>query len=116
MKTVQLEKEYEKAIVDSARLLDAEKDRMRRMEQLLLQFEGEALRSKLDQTNEQLLGLTQIESEVRLQLDEAYHEIDRLDQQVQVSSIEIQRLEVSTGRLLIFSWQGLNSTRVNSRL
>lgn len=104
IKTVQLEKEYEKALADSARLLDAEKDRMRRMEQLLLQFESEALRSQLDQAKEQLLGFTQVESETRLQLDEAYQEIDHLDQHVQVSLTEIQRLKVGSGHLQVFPW------------
>lgn len=94
IKTVRLEKEYEKALADSARLLDAEKDRMRRMEQLLFQFESDALRSQLDQANEQLLGFAQTESGARLQLDEAYQEIDRLNLHVQASSNEIERLKV----------------------
>ncbi|KAJ5355349.1 uncharacterized protein N7496_012561 [Penicillium cataractarum] len=96
--TVRLEKEYEKAIADSARLLDTERDRVRRMEYLLLQFERDALQAKLDQANDRIHGLTQAESEARLQLDEAFQEIDHLDQSVQASSSEIQRLteELST--------------------
>ncbi|KAJ5670222.1 uncharacterized protein N7477_005585 [Penicillium maclennaniae] len=98
IKTVLLEKEYEKSLADSLRLLDAEKDRVRRMEQLLLQFESETLRSRLDRAHEQLLVSTQAESEARLQLDEAYQEIDRLDIRVQSSSNEVERLkgELST--------------------
>lgn len=95
---MQLEKEYEKAIADSTRLLDAEKDRMQRMEQLLLKFESESLRAQLDEANEQLLGLTQVESEACLQLDEAYQEIDRLDRHVQSSFSEIQKLRVRSDR------------------
>lgn len=106
MKTMQLEKDYEKAIADSARLLDAEKDRMRRMEQLLLRFESESLRSQLGEANEQLLGLAQAESEACLQLDEAYQEIDRLDLHVQVSSSEIQKLKVRSDRLRSISQEG----------
>lgn len=94
VKTMQLEKEYEKAITDSTRLLDAEKDRMRRMEQLLLQIENESLRSQLDETKEQMLRLTHSESEAYLQLDEVYQELDRLDMDVQVSSSEMQKLKV----------------------
>jgi hypothetical protein len=95
IKTVRLEKVYEKALADSARLLDAEKDRVRRMNQLLLQFESEALRTQLDRAQEQLLVSTQTESEMRLQLDEAYQEIDRLDLHVQSSSNEVEKLKVS---------------------
>lgn len=94
IKTVRLEKEYERVLADSARLLDAEKDRARRMEQLLLQFEIEALRSQLDGAHERLLVYTQAESEARIQLDEAYQEIDRLDLQAQTSSNEIEKLKV----------------------
>jgi hypothetical protein len=94
IKTLRLEKEYEKSLADSARLLYAEKDRVRRMEQLLLQFESEALRSRLDRAHEQLLISTQAESEARLQLEEAYQEIDRLDFHVQSSSNEVEKLKV----------------------
>lgn len=92
---MRLEKEYEKAIADSARLLDAEKDRMRRMQYLLLQIDRDALQTQLDQANDRILGLTQAESEARLQLDEAFQEIDRLDRHLQGASSEIQRLTVS---------------------
>ncbi|KAJ5894430.1 hypothetical protein N7495_006121 [Penicillium taxi] len=93
MKTVRLEKEYEKAIADSARLVDAERDRMRRMENLLLQFESESLRSQLNQANMQLRGFTRTESETLLQLNEACQEIDHLNRQVQLSSNEIEKLK-----------------------
>ncbi|KAJ5150969.1 uncharacterized protein N7482_010221 [Penicillium canariense] len=93
IKTARLEKQYEKAIADSARLLDTERDRVRRMEHLLLQFDRDALWSQLDQANERLLGFTRVQSEARLQLDEAFQEIDRLDQYVQASSSEIERLK-----------------------
>ncbi|KAJ5647544.1 hypothetical protein N7490_003916 [Penicillium lividum] len=93
MKTVRLEKEYERTLADSAHLLDVEKDRVRRMEQLLLQFESENLRSQLDQANMQLRGFTRTESDTLLQLDEACREIDRLDHHVQASSSEIEKLK-----------------------
>lgn len=95
IQTTRLEKEYEKVLADSTRLLDAERDRVRRMEYLLLQFERDALRSQLDQANEQLLGVTQIERDTRMQLEEALQEIDRLDAHVQFSSSEIDKLRVS---------------------
>jgi hypothetical protein len=65
------------------------------MEHLLLQFERDALQLKLDQANDRIHGLTLAESEARLQLEEAFQEIDSLDQSVQASSGEIQRLRVS---------------------
>lgn len=94
IKTVRLEMEYEKAIADSVRLLDTERDRVRRMEYLLLQFDREALQAKFDQANDRIVVLTQAESEARLRLDEAFLEIDFLDQHVQASSSKIQRLTV----------------------
>lgn len=93
-KTVYLEMEYERALADSARLIDAERDRVRRMEYLLLQFESNALRSQLDQAHAQLLGFTHSESETHLHLDEACREVDRLNRHAQASSSEIERLKV----------------------
>lgn len=94
IRTLHLEKEYEKTLADSARLLDAERDRVRRMEHLLLKFESQALRSQLEQANGQLFELANAESEACLQLDEACREIDSLDLRAQASSSEIQKLKV----------------------
>lgn len=94
IKTLVLEKEYERTLADSARLLDAERDRMRCMEHLLIRCESDALRSQLDQAHTQLLGFTQSESEALLQLEEACQEIDRLDGHAWASSKEIERLKV----------------------
>lgn len=94
IKTLVLEKEYERTLADSARLLDAEGDRMRSMEHLLIRCESDALRSQLDQARTQLLGFTQSESEALLQLEEACQEIDRLDSHAWASSKEIERLKV----------------------
>ncbi|OKO95851.1 hypothetical protein PENSUB_10872 [Penicillium subrubescens] len=98
IKTVRLEKEYEKAIAESARLLDTERDRARRMEYLLLQIDRDALQAKFDQANDRIVVLTQAESEARSRLDEAFLEIDSLDHHIQASSNQIQRLtdELST--------------------
>ncbi|KAJ5097562.1 hypothetical protein N7456_008283 [Penicillium angulare] len=93
IKTVRLEREYERALADSARILDLEKDRVRRMEHLLLQFENEDLCSQLDQANTQLSGLTRNDSDTLAQLKNAYQDIDRLDRHVQSSSSENERLK-----------------------
>jgi predicted RNase H-like nuclease (RuvC/YqgF family) len=95
MRTMRLEKEYEKTLSDSGRLLDGEKDRVRRMELLLLKFENEALRSQLDEANAHLSGFTRADSEACAQLREACQEIDHLELQAQASSSEINRLKVS---------------------
>ncbi|KAJ5312912.1 hypothetical protein PENANT_c049G04740 [Penicillium antarcticum] len=92
IRTVRLEKEYEKTLSDSARLLEGERDRVRRMEHLFLEFENEALRSQLDEANEHLLGFTNADSEACVQLEEACQEIDRLERHAQTSMSEIDRL------------------------
>lgn len=95
MRTMRLEKEYEKTLSDSARLLDCERDRVRRMELLLSKFENDALRSQLEKANGHLLGLTSADSEACAQLQEACQEIDHLELQAQAFSSEINRLKVS---------------------
>ncbi|KAJ9483793.1 hypothetical protein VN97_g9607 [Penicillium thymicola] len=93
MRTMRLEKEYEKTLSDSARLLDGERGRVRRMELLLSKFENETLRSQLEEANGHLLGLTSADSEACAQLQEACQEIDHLELQAQASSGEINRLK-----------------------
>lgn len=94
IQTTRLEKEYEIVRASSTRLIDTEKDRVRRMENLLLQFERDTLKAQLDQANEQLLQVTQTEREARTQLEEAFGEIDRLDAHVQYTSNENIKLKV----------------------
>ncbi|KAJ5199603.1 hypothetical protein N7491_009600 [Penicillium cf. griseofulvum] len=93
MRTMRLEKEYERTLSDSARLLDSERDRVRRMELLLSKIENEALRSQLEETNRHLMGFTGADSEACVQLQEACQEIDYLELQVQASATEIDRLK-----------------------
>lgn len=96
MRTAHLEKEYEKTLSDSARLLDGERDRVRRIEHLFLQFENEAIRLQLEESNGHLLGFSKADSEACVQLQDACQEIDRLEHQAQNSTNEINRLKVST--------------------
>ncbi|OQE26953.1 hypothetical protein PENFLA_c006G07198 [Penicillium flavigenum] len=110
MRTMRLEMEYEKTLSDSGRLLDAEKDRVRRMELLLLKFENETLRSQLDEANAHLSGFTSADSEACAQLQEACQEIDHLELQAQASSSEINRLKEE------LSAQKNNSTSYNTVL
>jgi len=64
------------------------------MEQLLLQFENDTLRSELDQVNGQLAIVMQAESDNRLQLHGAWKEVDRLRSIIKASSHEIEGLHV----------------------
>ncbi|CAG8167927.1 unnamed protein product [Penicillium salamii] len=93
MRTAHLEKEYEKTLSDSARLLDGERDRVRRIEHLFLQFENEAIRLQLEESNGHLLGFSKADSEACVQLQDACQEIDRLEHQAQNSTNEINRLK-----------------------
>ncbi|KAJ5782194.1 hypothetical protein N7457_003968 [Penicillium paradoxum] len=101
MRTMHLEREYEKTLLDSVRLLDTEKDRVRRMELLFLRFENEALRSQLEEANGHLLGFSNSDSEACAQLQEACQEIDRLELEAQTSSGEIDRLKSELERLSV---------------
>lgn len=94
MKTILLEKEYERVVAESTRLLDAERDRARRMEYLLLQFESDATRSQLENANMRLQECTRAEAETSQQLDYACQEINRLEQSVVASSHEVESLKV----------------------
>ncbi|KAJ5757847.1 uncharacterized protein N7511_006541 [Penicillium nucicola] len=93
MRTVHLEKEYEKSLSDSTRLLEGERDRVRRMEHLFLEFENEALRSQLNEANDHLLGFINADSEACFQLEEACQEIDRLEHHAQTALSEIDQLK-----------------------
>lgn len=94
LRTARLEKAYEKTLADSAHLIDEERDRVRRMEHLLLQFENDKLRAQLDTANMQMVTFKHGESDVLGQLGEAYREIDLLNHKVQSFSSEIERLQV----------------------
>ena len=103
-------------MAESARLLETERDRVRRMENLFLRFESDTLHSQLVQANEQLLKYTQGDSETLVQLNEACQEIDHLESQVQSSASEIEKLKVHP--LLVDFFQlisRLNSHRTRSQ-
>ncbi|KAJ5558139.1 hypothetical protein N7535_008355 [Penicillium sp. DV-2018c] len=115
MRTLHLDREYEKTLSDSARLLDDERDRMRRVELMLLSFDNEDLRSELEQANGHLMGLKDTDSEACAQLKEACQDIDRLERQGQAYSAEIERLkeELSTRRNHSTSYNTLLAEKVH---
>ncbi|BCR92330.1 uncharacterized protein ACHE_80230S [Aspergillus chevalieri] len=92
IKTAKFESEYAKISGRMAQLLDAERTRVKHMEQLLLQFENDTLRSELDQVNGRLATVMQAESDNCLQCHEAWKEVDRLRSIIKASSHEIEGL------------------------
>ncbi|KAE8334672.1 hypothetical protein BDV24DRAFT_156669 [Aspergillus arachidicola] len=99
IKTQCLEKAYDNTLVHTAQLLNAEKNRLLRVEQLLLQFENENLRWQLNHVNQELTKTARVESEVRLQLQATYHELDQLRSMHRASSHEIETLRLELGSL-----------------
>ncbi|EPS31275.1 hypothetical protein PDE_06230 [Penicillium oxalicum 114-2] len=114
IKTIRLEKEYEKTLADSARLLDAERDRVRRMEYLLLQIDRDALQAALDQAHDQIQVLTRAESETRQHLEDAIIVMDSLSQEVNIGKSENQKLreELSASNASSTSTHGLLAEKV----
>ncbi|KAJ0416017.1 FtsJ-like methyltransferase-domain-containing protein [Aspergillus carlsbadensis] len=90
--TVRLEKEYDQVYTRTARLLDAERDRVQCMEKLLLRIENESLQSQLNRTDQELGRAREAEANARLQLDTAIRELDRLQDVTQTSSREAEVL------------------------
>ncbi|KAL2802284.1 FtsJ-like methyltransferase-domain-containing protein [Aspergillus granulosus] len=90
--TARFEREYDQVYTRTAQLLDAERDRVQRMEKLLLRIENETLQSRLDQTSQDLVLAREAETDVRLQLDGAIRELTRLQGITQTSSREVENL------------------------
>lgn len=95
LRTAHLESEYTKISGRTIQMLDAEKSRVKLMEQLLLQFENDTLRSDLEKVNEQMNEVIQTEVDTHFQLYEARREMDRLHGIVKASSHEAESLRVS---------------------
>ena len=100
LRTARFESEYATISGRTTQLLDSERSRVKHIDQLLLQFENDTLRSGLDQANEQLAKVTKTEFDARLQLHEICKENDRLRNIAQLSSHESQGLRVSGAWLL----------------
>ncbi|KAL4889735.1 hypothetical protein BDV59DRAFT_195537 [Aspergillus ambiguus] len=92
LETALLEKEYEATLGHTAQILDAEKCRAKDVEQLLLQFENEALRWQLDRTDRELAKIIKTENTSRTMLDGALQELGELRNQYRISSQEMERL------------------------
>jgi NAD(P)H-nitrite reductase large subunit len=92
--TAHYEQEYERAVGRTALVLEIERGREIRMQQLLLQFENDSLRLQLDETSGELVRTRESESGLRVQLSETLNEVNRLKNIVAASSHEIENLRV----------------------
>ncbi|GAB1217544.1 hypothetical protein ATERTT37_006783 [Aspergillus terreus] len=92
LRTALLEKEYQATLGHTAQLLDAEKSRVTKVEQLLLQFENETLRYQLDRADRELANMMKEEYKSRSILDGARQELNELRNQQRFASQEIERL------------------------
>ncbi|PLB50506.1 hypothetical protein P170DRAFT_463691 [Aspergillus steynii IBT 23096] len=93
LKTVRFERELQNAFGKTAQILETEGARIKRVEQLFLQFENENLRLQLDQINAKLSKALKAESDARFQFHAACDELDHLRSSSRISSNEIEGLQ-----------------------
>lgn len=99
LKTGQLEWKYQKSLLLSTQLLDAERSRAKSLDQLYLEFENDDLRSQLDRANDELTQATKATHEARALLRDACEEVDRLQSVTQTPSHTSDSLHV--GNLIL---------------
>jgi hypothetical protein len=92
--TAHYEQEYERAVGRTTLLLEIERAREIRMQQLLLQFENDSLRLQLGETSGELVRARGSESCLRVQFNKTLNEANRLKNVLAVSSHEIENLRV----------------------
>jgi 21S rRNA (uridine2791-2'-O)-methyltransferase len=92
--TAHLEKEFYHVHAHTVQILDTERARVQRMEQLLLRIENDNLQLQLNQAGLDLIQAKEAESDIRLELDRAIREFDLLKDVAQASSREIDNLRV----------------------
>lgn len=92
--TAHYEQEHERAVGRTALVLEIERGREIRMQQLLLQFENDSLRLQLDETSGELNKTRESESGLRVQLNKTLNEVNRLKNIIAASSHEIENLRV----------------------
>ncbi|GIJ98950.1 hypothetical protein Aspvir_001072 [Aspergillus viridinutans] len=90
--TAHYEQEYERAVGRTTLVLEIERGREIRMEQLLLQFENDSLHLQLEETSEELVRARESESCLRVQFNKTLNEVNRLKNILAASSHEIENL------------------------
>ncbi|PYH99057.1 hypothetical protein BO71DRAFT_343492 [Aspergillus ellipticus CBS 707.79] len=116
LRTVFSEREFEKSIGKTALLLDQERQRAHKMEQLLLQFENENLQSQLGQAKQELARTGRTESDVRTCLFEMTQDRDRLQTAVHVASHELENLRRELSSMGNATLESRNLVAENIRL
>lgn len=92
---MRLEKQYEKTLADTTKLLYEESLRRERMEKLLLQIEVEAVQSRLSRKNDELARIVNDQDETRAHFQDARLRVQQLEDALQASVSEIETLRVS---------------------
>lgn len=96
--TAHLERIYEKTLMHSAQLFNSERDRIRCVEHLFLEFDNCDLRAQLNHTSNQLAQASKAEKDVRAELLDTYKEVERLQGIIQVSARTSDDLHVGDPR------------------
>ncbi|KAL4960923.1 FtsJ-like methyltransferase-domain-containing protein [Aspergillus stella-maris] len=92
LETLRFEKEYVQVQAHTAQLLETERDRVHRMEQLLLRIENENLRLQMGHASQEMIQAKEREANTRFQLDDATREISHLQAVTQASHREMESL------------------------
>lgn len=92
--TAHYEQEYERAVGRTTLVLEIERAREIRMQQLLLQFENDSLHLQLEETSGELVRARESESCLRVQFNKTLNEANRLKNILAASSREIENLRV----------------------
>lgn len=90
LKSGRLEWKYEKSLMLSVQLMDAERSRAKSVEQLYVEFENDDLRWQLNQANDELAQAAKTAREARVQLYDTCKEVDRLQAISKTSSGDLQ--------------------------
>lgn len=92
--TAHYEQEYERAVGRATLVLEIERAREIRMQQLLLQFKNDSLHLQLEETSGELIRARESESCLRVQFNKTLNEANRLKNTLAASSHEIENLRV----------------------
>ena len=94
LRTARFEKELQDVFGKTTQIWGTEETRVKRVEQLFLQFENENLRLQLDQANFKLSKALRAESDTRYQFQATCAELDHLRSASRIASSEIEGLQV----------------------
>ncbi|KAH8434736.1 uncharacterized protein LDX57_012375 [Aspergillus melleus] len=93
LRTARFEKELQDVFGKTTQIWGTEETRVKRVEQLFLQFENENLRLQLDQANLKLSKALRAESDTRYRFQATCAELDHLRSASRIASSEIESLQ-----------------------